>query len=217
MGKKGTAKAQTPGAPGEQSPEYTPGERGPGSPGAKAEDNSKPLPDATDQVPDKPGASVAPDVNQAVPQGDLVRRLDEMLKEDKVTPELEKRLGMTKDQMQQFVKKYEQKGKRPAARKAQDIASKPGQEQSLDPNRKAPEFQPGVTASGRNERASSNLNDDANAGLAEGSLSTAPPELRKRFEAYKSSLGRSSTGGNRSSTSSPMPLNPAGSPKAKTP
>jgi len=159
--------------------------------GAPKNPERDPLPsEPSNETPDNVRPSPAPDIQQSVPQNDVVRRLEELLKQDKVTPDLEKNMGMTKDEMQQFVKKFEKKDPRPAARAAREIQAKPGQERKIDPNRKAPDFQPGVTASNRNARGSSNLNEDNNAGLSEGSLSNAPPELRKRFEAYKSSLGR---------------------------
>ncbi|MDX2036622.1 MAG: hypothetical protein SFX72_08215 [Isosphaeraceae bacterium] len=176
---------------GDAQPEFQPGERGPGQAGERRTDDSKPLPDASAEVPDRPAASPAPDIEQSPPQREAIRKLSELLEQDRVTPELEKRIGMTRDEMQQFVKKFEQKSPRAAAREGQEIKAGPGgPERKLDPNRKAPDLQPGLRASNRNQRGSNTGIEDKNSGLSEGNTTTAPPELRKRFEAYKSSLGR---------------------------
>jgi hypothetical protein len=129
-----------------------------------------------------------------------------LLKENKVTPDLEKQFGMDKVQMEQFVKKFEKRKNAPPVGPGRDIKVKPGAtERAFDPNRKAPEGLPNVAVSKSNERqGADNRNDDLR-GLTEGSQVVAPKALRSRFDAYRSSLGRTTLGPRRDAGASSAP------------
>ncbi len=162
--------------------------------GNRPEDKTVPPSDASGQVPEKPGESVAPDSGVLA-----IRKIQDLLKEDRVTPDVEKQLGMSKGEMEQFVKRYE-KSARPKApgRAGREIKvkgeTKP--ERVFDPNRKAPEALPNVAVSNKSQRQGSDLPTDTNGGLSEGADAPVPKALRGRFNAYKTSTGNSGAGGN---------------------
>jgi hypothetical protein len=100
---------------------------------------------------------------------------------------------MTKDEAEQFVKKYE-KSLRPkgAARPGQEIKLKPTEkERTFDPNRQAPEKLPDMATSTRNDRGGNVVPTDEVHGLAEGGGGAVPRSLRGRVKAYTESLARS--------------------------
>lgn len=165
-----------------------PGDNDPGSNNFK--DETQPLPPPTAKPPANPGESIAPEV----PQSDLVlRKIQDLLKDDKFTPDVEKQLGISKDEAEQFVKKFEKRKDPPApAGPGREIKATPGQDKVFAPNRKAPEFNTQATVSNRNQRSGASIPQDNLSGLSEGSRSQPPPELRKQFEAYKRSVSRSS-------------------------
>jgi hypothetical protein len=113
-----------------------------------------------------------------------------LLKENKVTPELEKDLGMSKEQLDQFVKKFE-KAPKTAAGGGREIDVKPGTPQEIDPNRKLPELTTGATASTKQMRERGSFVQDTLRGNNEGVRFEPPPEYRAGFDAFKSSLLRS--------------------------
>jgi hypothetical protein len=149
------------------------------------EDTLKSNPKA-DNRPANQGEDVAPDM----PQSSLVlRKLEDMLRENKITSDIEKQTGMSKEEMEQFVKKY---GGTPKAQpgEGRTIEVKPGTDKRLDPTRLGPEFNPGTTSS-RSDRGAGSVVQDNERGNVQGNRSVAPPEIRTRLEAYKSSLSRS--------------------------
>ncbi|MHC5542529.1 hypothetical protein ACYOEI_30255 [Singulisphaera rosea] len=137
--------------------------------------------------PANPGDTVAPDV----PQSNLVlRKLEEMLKNNEVTPQIEQDTGMSREQMEQFVKRFK---KAPQAEPGpgREIKIKPGEERKFDPNRKLPELGPNAPVSSRTIRGEGNAAGDDLRGNIEGTRLQVPPELKAGLEAYKSSLSRS--------------------------
>ena len=100
--------------------------------------------------PDKPPAGTDPSIAPDVPKSDLVlRKLQDLLKDDKFTPNVEKQLGMTKDEAEQFVKKFEKPEQPEPVGPGREIKAKPGEEKVFDPNRKAPEFNTSATSATR--------------------------------------------------------------------
>jgi hypothetical protein len=150
-------------------------------------DETKPLPPVSQKSSDGNDPSVAPDASPPL----VVRKLQDLLKDDKFTPNVEKQLGMTKDEAEQFVKKFEKREQPGPAGPGREIKAKVEKEKVFDPNRKAPEFNTTATVSNRNQRSGTTLPQDTLNGLSEGGKSTPPPELRKQFEAYKKSLSNS--------------------------
>ncbi len=113
-----------------------------------------------------------------------------MLKDDKFTPNVEKQLGMTKDEAEQFVKKFEKRDQPSPAGPGREIKVKPGQDKVFDPNRKS-DFNTTATVSNRNNRQGTTIPQDNLSGLSEGGRSTPPPELRRQFEAYMKGVANS--------------------------
>ncbi len=121
----------------------------------------------------------------------VIQRLQDLLKDDKFTPDVEKKLGMSKEEAEQFVKKYEKREQPGPAGPGRTIDVKPEKEKVIDPNRKAPKLNTNPTVSNRNQRQGGTILQDTMSGLSEGGKSAPPPELSKRFEAYKKSLSNS--------------------------
>lgn len=159
-----------------------------GSPGGeKADDNSQASPRAETS---KPGLeeTVAPK-DQA--QTDLtIRRVRDLLEKDQVTPELLNDIGMTKEELNQFVKKYE-KAPKPEATPDREIEVKPGQTPALDPNTKLPSIEPGVSSNTQVIRDRGGIARDSARNVMEAQRFVPPPELRSGFDAYRNSLSRS--------------------------
>ena len=121
----------------------------------------------------------------------VIRKLQDLLKEEKFTPNVEKQLGMTKEEAEQFVKKFEKRPPTTPVAPGREIKVQPGQDKVYDPNKKAPEFNTGAIESKKASRAGNSMIQDSISGLSEGGKSTPPPELSKKFEAYKKSLSNS--------------------------
>ena len=134
--------------------------------------------------PTNPDPSVAPDV----PQSDLVlKTIRDLIKDNKFTPDLEKQLGMSKDEADQFVKKFEKREQPKATEPGREIKVKPGEDEVIK-DLKAPEFNTSATVSSRNQRQGSSLPQDTLGGLSEGNRSSPPIELRRQWEAYRKGL-----------------------------
>jgi len=105
---------------------------------------------------------------------------------------MEKELGMSKEELNQFVKKFE-KAPKAEPGPGREIEAKPGKPQAVDPNRKLPDLNPGTSVSARTIRDRGGMVQDDVRGNNEGIRFTPPPELRAGFDAYKNSLSRSKT------------------------
>ena len=146
-------------------------------------------PPATEPPPANPEDLPAPDSKAML----TIRKIHVLLNENKFTPDVERRLDMTKEQAEQFVKPYEKalKPKQPA-RAGREIPVKANQpERKFDPNRPAPEALPNVATSSRNERGGNVVPTDELHGLSEGSKTPVPKALQARMNAYTESLARS--------------------------
>ncbi len=140
----------------------------------------------------------------------VLRTVKDLLAKDAVTPDLEKETGMTREQMEQFVKKYEAAKSAPAG-PGREITVKPGDREATDkPSANLPGF-------GRQERFSSKnqkdrgqtVHDDTKDNI-EGISFKPPPEFRSKFEGYRTSLARTrSASANRAAP--PRTTAPAGS------
>ena len=110
-----------------------------------------------------------------------IRKINDLLTENKFTPDVERRLNMTKEEAEQFVKPYEKalKPKQPV-RAGREIPVKPNQpERKFDPNRPAPEALPNVATSSRNERGGNVVPTDDLHALAEGTKTPVPRRCRR--------------------------------------
>jgi hypothetical protein len=128
-------------------------------------------------------------------QSDLVlRAVKDLLAKDAVTPDLEKETGMTREQMEQFVKKYE-KGKSEPAGPGREIEVKPGDRGSNDkPSANLPGIDSRSRFSTKNLKDRGTMSRDDMRNNVEGIRFTPPPEFRAKIEGYKSTLARSRSG-----------------------
>jgi hypothetical protein len=166
--------------------------QGGGSIGENAKDDTQPSPMA--QEPENPSTDdIAPQAGQS--QSDLVlRTVKDLLAKDAVTPDLEKETGMTREQMEHFVKKYEGVKSAPAG-PGREIQFKPGQHDAADrPSANLPGIDRNSRYSTRNLKERGTMPHDDVHNMLEGIRFAPPPELRSKFENYKSKLARSRTG-----------------------
>ena len=133
----------------------------------------------------------------------MLRKLQDLLKDDKFTPDVEKKLGMSKGEAEQFVKKFEKKEQPGPSGPGRTIEAKPEKEKVFDPKRQAPKFDSTATASDRASRTGTTIPQDNISQLSEGSKSSPPPDLRRQFEAYKKSLANSKAGAGKPAPAKP--------------
>ncbi len=121
-----------------------------------------------------------------------LRRYRDLLEKDKVTPEMLDHLGMSKEELNQFVKKFESAPKRdPGA--AREIDVKPTNTPGLDPNLNLPAINPGTSVSTSTMRDRGGISRDAARDNVEALRYLPPNELKAGFDAYRNSLQRSKT------------------------
>ena len=102
-----------------------------------------------------------------------------------------KDLGMSsKEELDQFVDKYTKWPAQPPLRDGQDIEATPGKPQNIDPNRTLPDLNPTASINTQALRERGPVAKDEIRGNKEGARFIPPPELRSRFEAYRSSISR---------------------------
>ena len=180
------------GRPGEL-PRDTPkagGMREGGKEAEKQADTSTPT--ERSQEPDQPGES-----NNLTPQQKadqrLLKRLREMVKRDEITKDLEEATGLSREEIDQFVRRYEP----PAKDERTGSSDGPGEiltkQSGQDKERRVnlPANLPGGQVTSRTARNSGMVGDDTQQGNFEGARSRVPSALRARFEAYQKSLSRS--------------------------
>jgi hypothetical protein len=167
----------------------------------ESKDNSKPSPPSVEPENAKPD-DIAP---QGQSQSEMVlRTVKDLLAKDAVTPDIEKATGMTREQMEQWVEKYQGK-KSPPAGPGREIPVKPGEQG--EPDRPSANL-PGIDR--QNRFSTKNLKDrgatpkDDVRNNLEGIRFIAPPEYRSKFEGYKSALAKT-----RRSGSAARPAGPA--------
>jgi hypothetical protein len=116
-----------------------------------------------------------------------VQNVKDALKDPAKAKQLEEDSGMTRDQIEQFVKRFE-KPKQPAAGPGGEITAEQGKDRTFDPNRSiADPIRQGVV-SGRRERAAGSVAQDQISGQSQGTRVQPPAEWRTRFEAYQNTI-----------------------------
>ncbi|MDR3622568.1 MAG: hypothetical protein P4L85_24670, partial [Paludisphaera borealis] len=164
------------------------GSEGSGNPRPEdAKDDGTPSPTAKEPE-DQSGDTVAP---QNQDQSEMVlRTVKDLLAKDAVTPDIEAATGMSKSEMQQFVKKYE-RGKSAPAGPGREIDIKPGDStKDATPSANLPDLGGHKFSSKNVTDRGSRGRDDAR-GMSEGIRFAAPAEFRGRVEGYKNALSRS--------------------------
>jgi len=148
------------------------------------------LPQA-DSKPPTSDETAAPD---APPSELTLRKVQELLQNKDAAARLEKETGMSREEMEQFVQKY-QKDKMPkaASRPGEEIEAKPGTSRANAPDPTLPGLDPKTKFSTKTLRERGAVVHDQARDNAEGIRFVVPPEIRSGFEAYKSTLSRSRT------------------------
>jgi hypothetical protein len=147
---------------------------------------------------------------QNIPQSELsLRNVRELLQDPEAAKKLSEETGMSPDQIEQFVQKLEKdKVPKGAARPGEEIQVRPGQNQSVAPDRTLPGLDPRTSYSTQSLRDRGAVVQDDIRNNVETTRFIAPPEIRSGFEAYKSTLSRSRT-------LNPTPNRPAGGPGSR--
>ena len=102
--------------------------------GSKPKDATEPTPKPAAPPPTNPGDSPAPD---KAPTELVLRKLQDLIRENKITPELERDTGMSRSQMEQFVKKFENAQHAPVEPgRPIEVKPEPEKPKTFDPNRK---------------------------------------------------------------------------------
>ncbi len=136
--------------------------------------------------PKNSGDSPAPDNKRE----EAIRNLQDLLRSGKDTSKLEAETGMTRQEMEQFVKKFEKTQPKPPVREGQELKGDVTKDKTLDPNRKI------ANPTNQNierkivKRGAGANGQDQLAGDAEGGRTVAPPDYYKRYEAYRKSLSK---------------------------
>jgi hypothetical protein len=151
-----------------------------------AKDETKPSPPAEEPDNRFGNDDLAPP-NQ--PATDLtLRGLHDALKDDATARELEQRLNMTKEQLEQFAKKYE-KPKVGPGREAKEVELKVGEQPAVGPAANLPG--PGTIKFNTDKiRQEGGIPKDMARENIEGVRSQAPVEWRDKWASYTSKLGR---------------------------
>src|SRR5262249_37169358 len=146
------------------------------------------------EPPASPGELPAPDLGR--PQADAVaRRLKDVL--DKGDPDevrkLEEATGMTREDMENFARKFEKPEQAPVG-EGRDLTAAPAH-----PNPPAPPADMGERVkcsviSGRGQRGAGSTVQDTNSNQTQGNRAPAPPEIRSRYETYLNTISRSKPG-----------------------
>jgi hypothetical protein len=127
------------------------------------------------------------------PQSELnLRGLHELLKDDKTAKQLEKDTGYSREQLEQFTKRYE-KAKSAPAGPGRDIDLKGGEQSDAKPSANLPGLDSSTRFSTKNRRergiAPQDQGSDARGNL-EGVRFQPPPEWRGKMEGYKNKLAK---------------------------
>jgi hypothetical protein len=120
----------------------------------------------------------------------VLRNLGDVLKDDQAAKELEDRTGMTREQLEQFAKKYEKPKSGPAG-PGREIEVKPGEQTPVKPGENLPGFDRTQRMDSKSIRERGTMPQDTVRNMEQGWRSEPPPEWRGKVEGYKTKLARS--------------------------
>ena len=158
------------------------GSNAPGS----GKDETKESPRST-EAQDQGADTVAP---AGQPQSGLnLRGLHDLLKDDKTAKQLEKDTGYSREQIEQFTKRYE-KAKSAPAGPGRDIDLKSGEQSDAKPSANLPGLDASTRFSTKNRRDRGIAPQDQIRDNNESIRFQPPPEWRGKMEGYKSKLAK---------------------------
>ena len=151
-------------------------------------------------APENPGELPVPEGASSKPEL-VLRELKDLIANGQDLSKIEESTGLSRDQIEQFVKKFE-KSKREPSGEGRSVNADIGNDPGIDPDRKLDSRVTGPVVSGRGNRGPGAVSQDLMRDQNQGNRSQAPAEIRSRFEAYQSSISRSKTkpAGNRAAT-----------------
>ena len=157
-----------------------------------------------------PRESVAPDL----PQPDLVlKKLKDIMRDEQKTQQLIEETGMTRDELDQFVEKFDRPQDFGPSREGAEIEASPEQSDvNLDLNRRLSGGLPSGAVSSRSQRAPGQTPQDEAGGNTQGIRTVVPPQYSSRFEAYRSSLSGSRPPAPAAATTTNPPTRPGSRP-----
>jgi hypothetical protein len=176
--------------------------------GPPAPDESKPSPSAP-TPPQSAGETVAP---ENIPQSELsLRQIKDLLKDPEAAKKLAEDSGIPREEMEQFVQKLNKdKVPKGAARPGEEIQVKPGANRPAGPDPTLPGLDPRTSFSTKSLRQRGSIVQDDLRNNIETTRFLPPTEIRRGFEAYKSTLNRSRTLSPSTATNAPAPAPAAG-------
>ena len=131
-------------------------------------------------APDQPGSEL------------VLRKLQDMLKDDQATSKLEKETGMSREEMEQFVKKFT-KAPKAEPTDGRKIEIKPGEVRPSAPDTAQPPLSPGARFSTQSLRDKGAVVQDQARDNIEANRFAPPREVLPGFEAYTKTLSRAKT------------------------
>jgi hypothetical protein len=139
--------------------------------------------------PENAADTVAPE-NQSQ-SGLVLRKIQDMLRNGEITPAMEESLGMSKEELNQFVTKF-QKAPKAEPGPGREIEVTPGKAApTIDPKRSLPDLNPQASVSTKQMRDKGMVVQDNVRGNSEGMRIEPPSELKAGFNAYRSTLSKS--------------------------
>jgi hypothetical protein len=139
------------------------------------------------------------------PQSDLVLgKLSDALKDDQAAKDLENRTGLTREQLEQFAKKYE-KPKSGPVEPGRQIEVKPGEATPAKPGENLPGFDKTQRMDSKSIRERGTMPQDTVRNMQQGISFEPPPEWRGKVAGYKSKLARSQVMPTRRAAPAPAP------------
>jgi hypothetical protein len=124
------------------------------------------------------------------PQSGLnLRHLNELLKDDDRAKQLEKDTGLSREQLEQFSKRYEKVQSAPAG-PGRDIDLKSGEQTDAKPSGNLSGLEPSTRFNPANRRGRGTAPQDQVHDNNEGVRFQPPPEWRGKFEGYKTKLAK---------------------------
>jgi hypothetical protein len=113
-----------------------------------------------------------------------------MLQDETKARQLEEETGMSREELSQFVRRFDQAPKQPAG-EGRELEVKPGRAETLEPRKV--EGGPTSRISSRSERGANAVAQDTQAGNVQGIRARVPEQYLSRYEAYIRSMDRAGT------------------------
>ena len=127
-------------------------------------------------------------------QSDLtLKGVHEILNDPAKLKDLEQRDGITRSQLEQFVRKFEKVKAAPAG-PGREIKIKPGEQTPAKPSADLPGLDPSVKFNSKTRTDSGSMPQDQLSNNFEGMRFQLPPELKEKYQQYTKSIANVAVG-----------------------